>query len=99
MYMSYLFCIVSIEVDLYLSFFRFLEKLLFLLPALQGLFRSYCLEILETQADVQSQFYLKLKDKGFHKMLSHRSGLLDILFVFAVKMLFCHFQCMHQQCY
>ncbi|XP_019852740.1 PREDICTED: DNA-dependent protein kinase catalytic subunit [Amphimedon queenslandica] len=51
---------------------RFVEKLLFLLPSLQGVFRSSCLEILDTQADVQPQFYLKLKDKGFHTMISHR---------------------------
>ena len=49
-----------------------MDKLLFLLPTLQGVFRSFCLEVLQTQADIQPQFYLKLKDVGFINMLSHR---------------------------
>ena len=51
---------------------RFVEKLLFLLPSQQGVFRSLCLEVLQSQADVQQQFYLKLKDKGFHNIIKHR---------------------------
>ena len=52
---------------------RFAEKLLFLLPThFHGAFRSMCLEVLSPQADLRPQFYMELKDKGFHEMLTHR---------------------------
>ena len=63
------------EMKLYMNFLlfcRFVDKLLFMLPMLQGVFRSNCLEILQSQADIQPQFYRKLKDVGFHNMISHR---------------------------
>ena len=51
---------------------RFVEKLLFLLPGFHGVFRSMCLEVLHSQADIRPNFYRELKDKGFHTMLTHR---------------------------
>ncbi len=54
------------------TFYSFVEKLLFLLPNFHGLFRSMCLEILLPQADIRPQFYIELKDKGLHDMLTHR---------------------------
>ena len=31
-----------------------------------------CLEVLQPLADIRDKFYLELKDKGFHNMLSFR---------------------------
>lgn len=50
----------------------FVENLLFLLPNFHGVFRSMCLEVLLSQADIRKDLYLELKDKGFHDMLTHR---------------------------
>lgn len=53
-------------------FFRFVEKLLFMLPVFHGVFRSLCLEALLSQADIRPSLYQELKDKGFHEMLKFR---------------------------
>ena len=50
----------------------FVENLLFLLPNFHGVFRSMCLEVLLSQADIRKDLYLELKDKGFGDMLTHR---------------------------
>ena len=50
-----------------------MEKLLFMLPVFHGVFRSLCLEVLLTQADVRTTLYRELKEKGFHDMLKFRS--------------------------
>lgn len=41
----------------------------------QGVFKTMCLEVLLSQADVRPQFYLELRDKGFRDMLSHRCSI------------------------
>ena len=51
---------------------RFVEKLLFMLPAFHGVFRSMCLEVLLSQADIRPTLYQELKDKGFHDMLKFK---------------------------
>ena len=52
---------------------RFVEKLLFMLPVFHGVFRSLCLEVLLSQADLRPTLYRELKEKGFHDMLKFRS--------------------------
>lgn len=54
-------------------YFRFVEKLLFMLPVYHGVFRSMCLEVLLSQADIRPTLYRELKEKGFHDMLKFRS--------------------------
>ena len=65
-------CSQEVGVTNSLTLCRFVEKLLFMLPMLSGPFRGMCLEVLASQADLRSQFYMELKDKGFHSMLTHR---------------------------
>ena len=49
-----------------------MEKLLFMLPIFQGVFRSMCLEVMHSQADIRPTLYQELKEKGFHDMLQFR---------------------------
>ena len=43
-----------------------------MLPAFHGVFRSMCLEVLLSLADVRPTLYQELKEKGFHDMLKFR---------------------------
>ena len=71
-HMSCTFIVTEREDIVCFSSFRFVEKLLFLLPVFQGVFRSMCLEVLLSQADIRPTLYQELKDKSFHDMLQFR---------------------------
>eukprot|EP00731_Ephydatia_muelleri_P028749 Em0020g393a len=67
-----LVCLQKIQLNYPKLTERFVDKLIFQLPMFQGVFKTMCLEVLLSQADVRPQFYLELRDKGFRDMLSHR---------------------------
>ncbi|XP_052761107.1 DNA-dependent protein kinase catalytic subunit-like isoform X2 [Mya arenaria] len=52
---------------------RFVNKLLFMLPNLQGEFRTLCLEILHSRIDCIENAFLELKAKGILTSLTHRN--------------------------
>ena len=43
-----------------------------MLPMFQGVFRSMCLDVVLSQADLRASLYQELKGKGFHDMLKFR---------------------------
>ena len=43
-----------------------------MLPVFQGVFRSMCLDVVLSQADLRPSLYQELKGKGFHDMLKFR---------------------------
>ena len=51
---------------------RFVDKLLFFLPSLSGIFLTMCLEVLHSQVEIRPQLYQELKEKGLHQLLVHR---------------------------
>ncbi|CAI8051260.1 DNA-dependent protein kinase catalytic subunit [Geodia barretti] len=69
---KFLVCLNKIQINFPHLVSRFVEKLLFMLPVFHGVFRSLCLEVLLTQADVRTTLYRELKEKGFHDMLKFR---------------------------
>jgi DNA-dependent protein kinase catalytic subunit len=69
---KFLICLNKIQINFPHLVSRFVEKLLFMLPVFHGVFRSLCLEVLLTQADVRATLYRELKEKGFHDMLKFR---------------------------
>jgi DNA-dependent protein kinase catalytic subunit len=69
---KFLICLNKIQINFSKLVDRFVEKLLFMLPAFHGVFRSMCLEVLLSQADIRPTLYQELKDKGFHDMLKFK---------------------------
>jgi DNA-dependent protein kinase catalytic subunit len=69
---KFIICLHKIQQYFSMIVEKFIEKLLFMLPTFHGVFRSYCLEVIQSQADVLPDFYHKLKDLDFHGMLTHR---------------------------
>ncbi|XP_030070017.1 DNA-dependent protein kinase catalytic subunit [Microcaecilia unicolor] len=51
---------------------RFMTVVLFLLPKLHGVLKTYCLEVVMCRAEEIPDLYIQLKSKDFNQIMSHR---------------------------
>lgn len=52
--------------------FRFVNQILFKLPSVHGVFKTYCLEILYSRVEQIPNLFTELRTKGLKDILTHR---------------------------